>query len=105
MKITNLKIKLIVSLITAFALSGCGGTNSDGSSKSTYNSCKIISSNALLASDRDNDLRQCWNASGNGYESKGDAMQWCERQINAYMSSRYVIGHSVSYMVESTYCK
>ncbi|GGN01112.1 hypothetical protein GCM10009124_33370 [Shewanella xiamenensis] len=105
MKSTNFKMKLMFVLISAFALSGCGGSNSDGSSKSTYNSCKIISSQATFAADKDNDLKQCWNAPGNGYESKGDAMQWCERQINAYMSSRYVIGHTVSYMVESTYCK
>lgn len=105
MKSTNLKMKLIVGVISAFILSGCGGSNSDGSSKSTYNSCKIISSQAMYAADKDNDLKQCWNAPGNGYESQGDAMQWCEKQINAYMATQYFIGHTVTYMVESTYCK
>ena len=94
---------LILSAI--FALSACGGSNDDGSSKSTYSSCKITSSEALFATDRDKDLQQCWNAGGNGYESQGDAMQWCEQQVNAYIANNYLLGHTVSYAVESTNCK
>lgn len=101
----NLNLKIFTALGTILLLSACGGSNSDGSSKSTYSSCKIISSQAMFASDRDNDLKQCWNAAGNGYESKGDAMQWCEKQINNYMSSRYLIGHTITYAVQSNYCK
>ncbi|NMM42807.1 hypothetical protein [Pseudoalteromonas arctica] len=96
--------KLLI-LSTIFALSACGGSNDDGSSKSTYSSCKITSSQALFAADRDNDLKQCWNAGGNGYESQGDAMQWCEKQVNAYIANQYLVGHTVSYAVESTNCK
>ena len=94
------------SLILSFTLvlSACGGSNDDGSSKSTYSSCKIISSEALFASDRNNDLSQCWNAGGSGYESRGDALQWCAQQVNAYISNNYLIGHTVKYAVESTYC-
>ncbi len=97
-------MKALFILITVFSLSACGPTNNDGSSKLTYSSCKIISSNALFASDRDKDLRQCWNAAGNGYESKGDALQWCEREVNAYLSKEYLFGHTVTYSVESTNC-
>ncbi len=97
-----MKIAIVISL--AVLVSGCGGSNEDGSSKFTYSSCKIIKSSALLASDRDKDLKQCWNASGKGYESQGDAMQWCERTVNSYIASNYLVGHSVTYAVESTYC-
>lgn len=91
-------------LTAIFSLSACG-SNDDGSSKSTYSSCKITSSSALLASDRDHDLKQCWNAGGNGYESRGDAVQWCTRQVNSYISNRYIFGHTVEFSAESTYCK
>ncbi|HBC3483072.1 hypothetical protein [Vibrio alginolyticus] len=97
-------MKNIIYILALISLVGCGGSNSDGSSKSTYSSCKITSSNALFQSDKDYDLSQCWNAPGDGYESSGDAQQWCEKQVNAYMSERYLLGHSVSYSVESTYC-
>lgn len=97
-------MKKILLASIAITLLGCGGSNSDGSSKLTYSSCKITQSSALLAIDRENDLKQCWNAPSNGYESKGDAMQWCELQINAYIANNYLIGHSVTYAVESTYC-
>lgn len=95
--------KLLI-LTTVLALSACG-SNDDGSSKSTYSSCKITSSNALFAGDRESDLSQCWNAGGDGYESQGDAMQWCEKQVNAYIANNYLLGHSVVYAVESTNCK
>lgn len=98
-------MRTVLLFSAIFALSACGGSNSDGSSKSTYSSCKITASQALFAADRDKDLKQCWNAVGNGYESQGDAMQWCERQVNAYIASNYVLGHTVSYMIETTNCK
>lgn len=97
-------MKKIMLASFALALIGCGGSNSDGSSKSTYSSCKITKSGALLANDRDRDLKQCWNAPGSGFESQGDALQWCERQVNAYIANNYILGHSVSYSIESTNC-
>jgi hypothetical protein len=104
MKLSKMsKMKKLLILSFALLLSACG-SNDDGSSKSTYSSCKIISSEALFASDRNNDLSQCWNASGNGYESQGDALQWCEQQVNAYIADTYIFGHTVTYAVESTYC-
>ena len=97
-------MRSLLILTAIFSLSGCG-TNDDGSSKYTYSSCKITNSSALLASDREHDLKQCWNAGGNGYESKGDALQWCRRQVNSYISNQYLFGHTVEFSVESTYCK
>lgn len=98
-------MKKLLILSAILTLSACDGSNDDGSSKYTYSSCKITSSKALFASDRNNDLKQCWNAGGNGYESQGDAMQWCERQVNAYIANQYLVGHTVIYSVESTNCK
>ena len=97
-------MKKIILVSLVLTLIGCGGSNSDGSSKATYSSCKIISSQALFAVDRDKDLNQCWNASGDGYESKGDALQWCEKQVNSYIANNYIVGHTVTYQVESTNC-
>ena len=96
-------MKKYILLALTLTLVGCG-SNSDGSSKSTYSSCKITQSNAILALNRDNDLKQCWNASGNGYESQADALQWCEKTVNNYLSNKYLVAHSVTYAVESTYC-
>jgi hypothetical protein len=95
--------KLLI-LTVIFTLSACGGSNNDGSSKSTYSSCKITSSEALFVADRSNDLKQCWNAGGKGYESQGDALQWCAQQVNTYIANQYLIGHTVKYSVESTNC-
>ncbi len=90
-------------LLFIASLLGCGGAeNSDGSSKSTYSSCKITSSNALFNSDRQRDLQQCWD--GVDFESKGDAMAWCEGKVTDYISRTYLLGHSVTYMIESTNC-
>ncbi len=97
-------MKKLLILSVAVILSACGGSNDDGSSTSTYSSCKITNSEALFASDRNNDLSQCWNASGNGYSSSGDALQWCATQVNTYIANTYVLGHTVKYAVESTYC-
>ena len=94
--------KLVLLIFSIFILS-C--SNSDGSLKSTYSSCKITSSEALFSSDRQSDLSQCWDASGDGYAAKGDAMQWCESQVNNYISNEYILGHTVMYAVESTFCK
>ena len=97
-------IRSIMLLSCIILLSACGDTNEDGSLVYTYSSCKIISSDALFAKDRDNDLSHCWSADGDGYISKGDALQWCSKQVNNYLSENYLLGHSVKFMVESSYC-
>lgn len=96
-------MKYVTYLLIALYITGCA-ENEDGSSKSTYSSCKITSSQALFLSDRVNDLEQCWNAPENGYESQGDAMQWCEKKVTEYLADEYIFGHAVSYQIESTYC-
>jgi len=93
---------ILLFLCISFQILGCSDENDDGSKKDTYSSCKIIKSEALLASDRSYDLQQCWD--GVDYESKGDALAWCESKVNNYISNRYLIGHSVTYAVESTNC-
>ena len=94
--------KILLICLSLFFIS-CGD-NDDGSSKSTYSSCKITSSDALFAKDRTKDLGQCWNASGNGYESEGDALAWCKREVNNYIADEYTFGHAVKFAVESTNC-
>ena len=81
-------------------LVGCG-ENSDGSSKNTYSSCSIISSKALLASDRARDVSQCWD--GVNYREKSLAMDWCSKNVNSYMG-KYNLGHDVEYQATSTNC-
>lgn len=91
----------ILTLIALSMLTGCG-ENEDGSSRSTYSSCRIISSEALLGSDRTNDLNQCWD--GVDIESQAEAMQWCAGLVNSYISNRYIFGHTVSYALASNNC-
>jgi len=97
---------LIVSLV--LVLTACGGIestiNSDGSSKTTYSSCQITDSKAIFASDRTNDLRQCWNAIGQGYTTKASALSWCKLKVSSYISSEYIFGHTVEYSVKSNNC-
>ena len=99
-----MKIRTLAVLCLSLFVSACVNENDDGSKKSTYSSCKITSSSALFSADRENDLKTCWNAPDDGYESKGDAIQWCEGKVSSYIADRYLFGHSVVYAVESTYC-
>jgi len=94
--------KLMLISISLFFI-GCG-TNDDGSSKSTYSSCKITSSDALFAYDRVRDLEQCWNAAGKGYESQADALAWCKSEVTKYRANNYILEPSVEFVVESTNC-
>lgn len=96
---TRLLFIFVLSVLTA-----CdgGSENSDGSSKSTYSSCRISSSEALLASDRERDLDQCWD--GVEYEEQNLAMDWCDTKVSAYMDANYAFGHSIEYEVASTNC-
>jgi len=95
-------MKRLISISLVFFLVSCGGTNSDGSSKSTYSSCSITSSEALLASDRAKDVSQCWD--GVDYEEKSLALDWCAKKVTAYIGSEYILGHTVQYQVSSTNC-
>ena len=96
----NTKIKLTAVLVCSLAVTSCGD-NSDGSDASTYSSCSIIESQALLASDRATDVSQCWD--GVNYTEKSLATSWCAEKINTYMG-RYIFGHTVKYQVSSTNC-
>lgn len=115
-----MKIFFIISML--FTLSACmGGSNDDGSSVSTYSSCNIYSSEAPTEAERNTDLAQCWHApadsngttvdgsidseSEDGYENKGEALAWCEEQVNSYLSANYSSPyHTVKYEVETNYC-
>lgn len=95
--------QVIGTLLLSSLLFGCGADeNSDGSDKTTYSSCSIISSEALLASDRALDVSQCWD--GVDYEEQSLAQDWCSKKVNAYMGANYTFGHSVKYQVSSTNC-
>ena len=84
------------------SMTGCGGENSDGSDATTYSSCRISNSEALLASDRSIDLAQCWD--GVDYKKQSTALAWCSQQVSSYISSEYIFGHTVEYSVASTNC-
>lgn len=96
-------MKLVAPFIlslSCMALSGCS-ENSDGSDATTYSSCSITESSALLASDRANDVSQCWD--GVDYKEQSLALDWCGVQANTYMA-RYIVGHDIKYVVSSTNC-
>ena len=97
----NTKIKLTAVLVCSLAVAACGG-NSDGSDATTYSSCTITQSQALLASDRAADVNQCWD--GVDYEEKSLALNWCKDKVSTYIGNRYVFGHTVEYQVSSTNC-
>lgn len=97
-------MKKLILLIMIFSVSSCRLMNLDGSSILTYSSCIITRSEAEFLDDRNMDLSQCWNASGFGYENREDALQACSEKVTAYIDDRYIISHSVSYAVKSSYC-
>lgn len=95
-------MKKLMALAIIIGLTACGGgTNSDGSSKSTYTSCSITNSKALLASDRATDVSQCWDDVD--FKNKSLARDWCTKKVNAYMG-KYIFGHDIEFMVSSTNC-
>lgn len=96
--------RLLAVFITSLVLTACGGggDNSDGSKASTYSSCSITKSQALLASDRANDVKQCWD--GVDYKEQNLALNWCQQKVSAYIDSAYIFGHSVEFEVASTNC-
>lgn len=98
-------MKKIFVAATLFALAGCNSEDSShyNPSSSSYSSCRIIQSEALLASDRTQDLKQCWNALG-GYYSKSSALSWCEREVTDYMRRNYSHIHSVTLQVSTSNC-
>lgn len=96
------RLLTVLPLCTILAACGGGGDNSDGSKSSTYSSCTITKSDALLAGDRSKDLQQCWD--GVDYEEKNLAMNWCRQKVTQYIADEYIAGHSVEYEVASTNC-
>ena len=95
-------MKKIIILASCILATSCGSDNSDGSDATTYTSCSITSSEAILAGDRANDVSQCWD--GVNYGEKSTATSWCAEQVTAYISSEYTFGHTVQYQVASTNC-
>lgn len=94
-------MKKLMVLSISLLIVACG-ENSDGSKKSTYTSCSITDSQALLASDRAKDVAQCWD--GVDYKEKSLAMDWCAKQVSSYIANEYIFGHAVTYLVASTNC-
>lgn len=92
----------VVPILTILSACGGGSENSDGSKASTYTSCTITSSEALLADDRATDLQQCWD--GVDYEEQNLALSWCRQKVSAYIDDQYAFGHPVEYEVASTNC-
>lgn len=95
-----MKLPVTLLLATCISLTGCS-ENSDGSNATTYSSCSITESSAILASDRANDVSQCWD--GVDYEEQSLALDWCRTQTNTYMA-RYTFGHDIKFAVASTNC-
>jgi hypothetical protein len=95
----------IILISIGFLFLACD-ENSDGSSKSTYSSCKIVASGSMLAEDRNNDLQQCWNISDT--ESQEYALNQCEAKVQEYLDDTYIFNGLLSdgyqYSVQSTYC-
>ena len=84
------------------ALAACGGGEDDSKpAASTYNSCRISSSQAFFASDRANDLAQCWSITQT--TDKTNALTQCSVLTSKYMT-RYISGHSYEYIVSSSAC-
>lgn len=97
-------MKIILLLGLLLTVSACNDSNSSDPDKTIYLSCKIRTSHAPLLSARDNDLSQCWDAEESGFESQVYALEWCDQQVNLYMLDQYTASHTVTYMVDSTYC-
>ena len=95
--------EVIILMILILVMGGVEESkNSDGSEKTTYSSCSITSSEAILMSDRTNDNNQCWD--GVNYKEYSLADDWCKGKVYNYMNSRYSIGHKIEYRISSTNC-
>lgn len=97
----NMRNIFMLSLLaTLFSCNSSEGNSSD----TMYLSCQINSSHAIVENDRINDLAQCWDADGIGYDSQVYAIEWCESEVSTYMDNTYTGEHTVTYSVESTVC-
>jgi len=94
-------MKYIIISVAAILLSACGDGGSDGDA-STYDTCQIQQSSALLATDRARDLSQCWRIQPT--EDQRNALSQCKSLVSSYLSRQYVFGHSVEYSVSSSSC-
>ncbi|WP_087016447.1 hypothetical protein [Thaumasiovibrio subtropicus] len=99
-------MKKLLMLSVIFMAAGCNSTNDDGSSKWTYSSCNVTSSQAVSATDRARDQAQCWNFDGVGIYIKSDALAQCKTKVQNYVIGQYgSITHKVNYEVVSHKCK
>lgn len=91
--------KHIITFAAAILLTACGGSDGD---VSTYDTCQIKQSSALLATDRAKDLSQCWGIRPT--EDQQNALSQCRTLVSSYLASRYIVGHDVEYSVSSSSC-
>lgn len=94
-------MKYIIISTAAILLTACGGGGSDGDA-STYDTCQIEQSSALLATDRAKDVSQCWKIQPT--EDKQNALSQCKTIVSNYISRQYLLGHQVQYSVSSSSC-
>ena len=95
-----MKVLLVIPLV--LILSSCN-ESADMKDK-IYLSCKISSSHATQEIDRETDLSQCWDTATSGYESQVSAVELCDEKVSDYISSQYDEAHTVTYIVQDTYC-
>ena len=91
-------MKKILLMIVSLGLFSC----SEPTPTTNYSSCKITSSSAQSTEDEEHDLKQCWD--GADYESKSDALSWCEDKVTSYIENEYNFTHSTQFTVKKETC-
>lgn len=95
-------MKYLLTPACALLLTACGGDSSSDGKASTYDTCRITDSAALFASDRANDLAQCWTITSTSNQQNAQAQ--CSTLVSSYIASEYLFGHAVEYAVSSSSC-
>ncbi|OPX27182.1 MAG: hypothetical protein B1H07_02180 [Campylobacteraceae bacterium 4484_166] len=81
---------LNILIVSSFLFVGCGSDDDKSTyNKSTYTTCKITNSTALLAENRERDERQCW--SDGSQTDKTKALTWCTNKAYDYCNAQYMI--------------